>query len=178
MLALQACSSRITLARYAFETDVVRGSDAVRGSPDPALPGAAYDTSLLPPVEATLPLAEMARAQVMGLYSKVRQRRRYGRDIPADAARYRSATLAGKDADGRPLAGHRHAFYLPTDEDGDGRLDHLTIVAEAGFDADEVRALDWLRSLKKGSDPFFSLFFSLFQRAVALAPGRAGVGAG
>src|SRR5260370_4280712 len=133
MLALQVYSSPITLARYV------------------------YDASVLPPIEDTLPLAEAARAQVMGLYSKVRQRRRYGRDIPADAERYRSATLAGKDADGRPLAGHRHAFYLPTDEDGDGRLDHLTIVAEAGFDADEVRALDWLRSLpwglQKGSAP-------------------------
>src|SRR5213596_2975831 len=93
----------------------------------------------LPLVEDTLPLAERARAQAMGLYSKVRQRQRYGRDIPADAEWYRSATLAGKDADGRPLEGHRHAFYLPTDEDDDGRLDHLTIVAEAGFDADEVR---------------------------------------
>src|SRR5260370_1048590 len=89
MLALQVHSSPITLARYV------------------------YDASVLPPIEDTLPLAEAAPAQVIGLYSKVRQRRRYGRDIPADPERYRAATLAGKDAHGLALAGHRPAFSLP-----------------------------------------------------------------
>ena len=83
MFTIRACVTTITVARYAL------------------------DSSVLPPVEDTLHLAERSRAQAMGLYSKVRQRQRYGRDIPADAERYRSATLAGKDADGRPLAGHR-----------------------------------------------------------------------
>jgi CRISPR-associated protein Csb2 len=57
--------------------------------------------------------------------------------------------LTGKDASGRPLSGHGHAFYLPTDEDGDGRLDHLTIVAGDGFAGEEIKALDRLRSLKR-----------------------------
>jgi CRISPR-associated protein Csb2 len=58
-----------------------------------------------------------------------------------------SPAFAGKDADGRPLLGHAHAYFLPADEDGDGRLDHLTVVAEAGFDPDDVAALDRLRRL-------------------------------
>lgn len=123
MLTMQSRSGAFTIARYALQG------------------------CRLPGVADTLPLAERVRAQAMGLYSRVRQRQRFGRQVPLDAERYRSATLAGKDNDGRPLAGHRHAFYLPTDEDGDGRLDHVTILAEAGFDADEVRALEWLRSL-------------------------------
>ena len=40
--------------------------------------------------------------------------------------------LSGKDAAGKPLKGHHHAFYVPTDEDGDGRLDHLTVWTPGG----------------------------------------------
>jgi CRISPR-associated protein Csb2 len=110
----------------------------------------ALDAPVLPLVEDTLPLAEQVRRHLMGRYKRARQQREYGREIPPDAEEFVSTTFSGKDADGRPLAGHRHAFYLPTDEDGDGRLDHVTVVAEAGFDVDEVRALDWLRSLRWG----------------------------
>ncbi|MFO0767833.1 MAG: hypothetical protein U0231_13835 [Nitrospiraceae bacterium] len=45
--------------------------------------------------------------------------------------------LSGKDHQGKRLINHRHAYYLPTDEDGDGRLDHLTVYAAGGFDPDE-----------------------------------------
>ena len=34
-----------------------------------------------------------------------------------------SRLFAGKSRDGEPLKGHRHAFYLPADEDGDGQQD-------------------------------------------------------
>lgn len=66
----------------------------------------------------------------------------------AKLAGRRSRVFSGKHEQGEPLAGHGHAYYLPTDEDGDGRLDHLTIVARNGFDADERRAFDLLRRLK------------------------------
>ena len=42
----------------------------------------------------------------------------------------RSPILSGKDGSGAILKGHSHASYLPTDEDGDGRIDHVTVVAE------------------------------------------------
>lgn len=94
----------------------------------------------LPAVTDTLPLAELARRALMGLA---------GRHAPAgDGAPGRSATLAGKDEGGTPLHGHGHAFYLPADEDGDGRLDHLTVVASAGFGPAERRAVESLRVLQ------------------------------
>lgn len=52
-----------------------------------------------------------------------------------------SMTLSGKDSDGGVLKGHRHAFYLPTDEDDDNVIDHVTIVSETPMDASELRAL-------------------------------------
>ncbi len=38
--------------------------------------------------------------------------------------------------------------YLPTDEDNDGRLDHLTLVASDGFGPDELQAIDSMREIK------------------------------
>lgn len=61
-----------------------------------------------------------------------------------------SPTLSGKDADGKPLTGHRHAFYLPTDEDGDGEIDRLTVWTPFGFGADELAAVESLRELNPG----------------------------
>ena len=58
-----------------------------------------------------------------------------------------SPTLSGKDAGGQPLRGHCHAYYLPTDEEDDGRIDHVTVFADQGFTADEVQALDRLREV-------------------------------
>jgi CRISPR-associated protein Csb2 len=94
----------------------------------------------LPLATETLPVAEAARRTLMGIY---------GRQFPQpDGSKGQSAIFSGKDATGQPLEGHGHAYYLPTDEDGDGRLDHLTVVAVDGFGPGELRALDCLRDLK------------------------------
>ncbi len=53
----------------------------------------------------------------------------------------RSDMLSGKDGEGKPLKGHRHAFYVPTDEDGDGRLDHLTVWMPKGLKEEEFQAI-------------------------------------
>lgn len=42
---------------------------------------------------------------------------------------------------------HAHAFYLPLDADGDGRIDRLVVHAEAGLDRQALEALSALRSL-------------------------------
>jgi CRISPR-associated protein Csb2 len=100
----------------------------------------ALDSAVLPLVTETLPVAEAARRMLMGIY---------GRRYPEpDGSKGRSETFSGKDANGMRLEGHRHACYLPADEDGDGRLDHLTIVASGGFTRREVSALDCLGELK------------------------------
>lgn len=53
----------------------------------------------------------------------------------------RSDMLSGKDETGKPRKGHRHAFYVPTDEDGDGRLDHLTVWTPGGLKEEEFKAI-------------------------------------
>lgn len=100
----------------------------------------ALDSTVLPRITETLPIAEAARRTLMGIF---------GRLFPnPDGSKGRSPILTGKDAQGRPLQGHRHAYYLPTDEDHDGRLDHLTIFAEEGFGPQELKAFDCFRQLK------------------------------
>ena len=67
----------------------------------------------------------------------------------------KSPTLSGKDASGKPLEGHQHAFYLPTDEDGDGRLDHLSVWTSRGLNEGEFKAIVSLTTLNpgRGRDP-------------------------
>jgi len=90
----------------------------------------------------------------MGIFKNVVLRRRYQGDIPdplpADAPQPKSPVFSGKDERGAPLVGHGHAYCLPADEDGDGRLDHLTVFARGGFGEDERRSLDRLRGLATG----------------------------
>jgi CRISPR-associated protein Csb2 len=101
----------------------------------------ALDSTVLPLVTETLPVAEAARRALMGIH---------GRLTEMNGVRGRSDILSGKDEHGQRLAGHRHAYYLPTDEDRDGRLDHLTVYAWEGFGPDEQRAFDRLHDLRTG----------------------------
>lgn len=55
--------------------------------------------------------------------------------------------LSGKDTVGEPLEGHQHAFHLLTDEDGDRRLDHLTVWVPAGWDSKALRAIVAMKEL-------------------------------
>jgi CRISPR-associated protein Csb2 len=65
-----------------------------------------------------------------------------------------SEAITGKRADGIPLDGHAHAHYLPTDEDRDGQIDHITIYAPGGFDAADLDALGSLKTIfRSGSRP-------------------------
>ena len=66
----------------------------------------ALDSSVLPLVTETLPVAEAARRSLMGIYGR--------RNPSADGQKGRSAVLAGKDEQGNRLSGHGHAYYLPT----------------------------------------------------------------
>jgi CRISPR-associated protein Csb2 len=92
--------------------------------------------SVLPPLAETVWLAELARRAALSKYG--------------GPARRKSAILSGRDEAGGRLQGHHHAHYLPTDEDGDGRLDHLTVFAPARFDEEHRHALGALRVLNAG----------------------------
>lgn len=94
----------------------------------------ALDGKPLPLLTDAVKVGELARRTAMSKYGY-------------EHARAVSKILSGREGS-RPLDGqHQHAFYLPTDEDGDGRLDHLTVYAPAGFSAEERRALGQARVL-------------------------------
>jgi CRISPR-associated protein Csb2 len=105
----------------------------------------ALDGAVLPLAQETLALGELVRQYLQGIYG------RQNGGAP-------SWIFSGKAADGGPLRDHRHAFYLPTDEDGDGRLDHMTVYArgelsqdgrDQGFAEAELRALTAFRRLRQ-----------------------------
>lgn len=114
--------------------DVPRvGSTALPGK-NPDYARIVFDGAVLPRVEETLWVGEKVRAALL---------HHLGDD------RY-SAALMGKDASGTPLAGHRHAFFLPQADD-DGRVHQIVIYASGGLDPEAVRALRALQRLyRKG----------------------------
>ena len=119
----------------------------------PARPTKAYPTvarflldgPVLPLVTDTLTVAERFRRHLLGRFKKVK-------DPAGDSGVFfNSEVLSGKDAEGRPVTHHRHAYYLPTaDGDDPRRLTHVTVVAEMGFDPDVVEALNAVRQFDLG----------------------------
>jgi CRISPR-associated protein Csb2 len=58
------------------------------------------------------------------------------------------ALLSGRSAEGTPLDDdHSHASYLPADDDGDGRIDHITVFAPGGFSRPAQLVMGRLRKL-------------------------------
>jgi CRISPR-associated protein Csb2 len=95
----------------------------------------ALDSNVLPLVQDTLPFCETVRWAVLKLRKA----------IPGAPF---SEVLTGKEADEQtPLKGHAHAHYLATDENGDGRIDHITVYAARGFSPYDLEALGSLRKL-------------------------------
>jgi len=98
----------------------------------------ALDSTVLPLVSDALPFAEQVRRAL----------------ISNRVDTSHSKVITGKTRDGMPLEGHSHAHYLPSDEDGDGRIDHLTIYAPCGFDASDITALGQLSTIfRAGNRP-------------------------
>jgi CRISPR-associated protein Csb2 len=62
--------------------------------------------------------------------------------------------FSGHDTAGRPLTGNRHAYYLPADDDGDGRIDHVVVWAPGEFDTGAREALMAVKRLwgREGHD--------------------------
>lgn len=94
------------------------------------------DRKPLPRVQDTLRVGEMARVVAMGCYGRIN-----GGSV--------SVILSGK-VDGKPMASHEHAYYLPSDEDHDGFIDHLTIYSPVSFDEREKQALASIKTIPVG----------------------------
>ena len=104
----------------------------------------ALHSTVLPRITDTVAVAERTRTILMGIHRRV---------VGGDPAAV-SPLFSGKTPEGGPALEHGHAFFLPLDEDGDGRIDHLLISVSDTFDASELEALDQLRKLwKAGGRP-------------------------
>ncbi len=98
----------------------------------------ALDSNVLPLAQDAMPFSEQVRRAL------IRNR--------VDTSH--SEAIVGKTVDGAPLEGHLHAHYLAVDEDGDGRLDHVTLYAPCGFDRDDLAAIGALRTIfRQGNRP-------------------------
>jgi CRISPR-associated protein Csb2 len=96
----------------------------------------ALESKVLPQVTSTIEIAERVRTKLMGLHKVIQ-------GSPDKV----SPRFTGKDANGKPLLGHRHSFLFPLDRDHDGRLDHLLAVCNEPYTESELLAFDRLNSL-------------------------------
>lgn len=88
------------------------------------------DSPVLPNKKSSVDIAEIVRNSLMKIHKE-----------PSDI-------FSGRDAEGVSLKrDHEHAFYLPYDEDNDGKLDHLIVFSKAGFDTEHQKSLSGLRKL-------------------------------
>jgi len=94
------------------------------------------DANPLPAITEALAIGDLARTAAMA---------RFGREHSAAL----SQALSGRAGSEPAREHHRHAHYLVSDEDGDGRLDHLTIWAPGGLSAAEVGAVCRLDELRR-----------------------------
>lgn len=99
----------------------------------------ALDAHVLPLVSDTVWVAEAMRDTVQSVYGALNN----GSASP---------TLSGHDPAGGPAKDHGHARYIPLDEDGDRRLDHITVVSTNGFTPREQDALAEVAYLRVGKD--------------------------
>jgi len=109
----------VTTARFALYRQAASG------------PGATGGRAPLPRVEDSVRVGEWFRRAVMSRAKQVSG----------------EASIPEVFSGHAGLTGHRHAFYLPEDHDGDGRIDHLVLHAPAGLDGAALRALDRLDHL-------------------------------
>ena len=86
----------------------------------------AFDSKVLPQVTDTILIAEQMRRRLMSRHKEL---------VGEQSISFK---FSGKSPEGEPLKRHEHAFYLPIDRDGDGRLDHVMVYCRSQFEALEV----------------------------------------
>ena len=99
----------------------------------------------LPAVEQAIRVGEWARLAAMGRAKQLLGEERIPWQISGHGAPQGNR--------------HRHAFFLPEDADGDGRIDHLLIHVPAGLDDRTERVLRTLRYLKDRDGNRIQLLF-------------------
>jgi CRISPR-associated protein Csb2 len=95
----------------------------------------ALDSKVPPLLTETLEVAERFRRIVMGCHRKLLD------------SNFISPNFSGKTADGSPLRGHKHCYFLPLDLNRDGKLDHFAVTCNKAFTQTELAALDRVRQV-------------------------------
>ena len=99
------------------------------------------DDAARPLLTEAVEIGNMFKRAAMHWYQRV------GKSTDSSA----SPNLSGIGANGEYLRdGHSHAFYLPTDDDGDRKLDHITVFSRTPFDNRHLRALGRITSFSHG----------------------------
>jgi CRISPR-associated protein Csb2 len=110
-----------------FESTAISQLPPTRSTPDAAVPTVAWfaiGAAAWPPITRAIAVGDCVRRALV-------------------AHSNAHPTFVGR-IDGEPRTGHGHAFFLPSDDDGDGRLDRIVISARDGFDARALGALERL----------------------------------
>ncbi len=115
----------------------------------------ADDRRPLPSVAETLPLAELVRQSLLAKCKHLARRRDLS--LANSDIWPLSPAFWGKNQQGQPRTGHEHAFFLPTDEDDDGRIDHVAVFAPMGFNSLERAAMENLSTKRLGEEELFLL---------------------
>lgn len=125
-----------------------------RATPAEVFHSARYlvDSVVKPLLQDTLAVAETARRYLMGIYRRIEEDRLEIEPKSSLPGQCSSATFSGKSADGIPLIGHNHAYFLPLDRDGDGRIDQLVVYSRLGFSPIEAKALRSFNKIPLGED--------------------------
>jgi hypothetical protein len=101
-----------------------------------ALNTTSVNRPVLPPLTDTLLVADKFRSAALAWHGHLRSG-----EHPRN--------LCGREDDRSRVVGHDHAYFWPMDEDGDGFIDHVSVLCPAGFRASETDALRRLLRIKQ-----------------------------
>ncbi|RLS31379.1 MAG: hypothetical protein DWH80_07950 [Planctomycetota bacterium] len=133
-----------------------------------ALNSVTMNRPVLPPLTDTLLIGGKFRDAALAIYGVVTGKKNW---FDYDEADPYPRNLCGHERDRKPLCGHTHAFFWPTDEDNDGFLDHVTVYCPAGFEQSEVDALRRLvRIRQRGGRPDLLVTPVFLGKAEAFGP--------
>ena len=159
----------------------VRPANSLMARPRPSAGRPAHDVTVVRYRIDGRPQPLLTEAMRIGDAFKRAAMGRYRRICGPDSV---SPNLSGMDPGGNYLRdGHSHSFYIPTDDDGDRRLDHVTVVSRTPFNSKELGALarvDFVRHEEKRlgvtfvrrgrSDDFDLPLFGTSKRWVSATP--------
>lgn len=134
--------------------------------------------AVLPPMTATLAIAQSCRAATMGIFGRQNDAccspQLSGKRLGDDKGRYALFNESNEEAVkfGDKNGGHAgHAYWWPVDEDGDGFLDHLVVLCHDGFSLKDMRALRALNRVEQRGNRHDLLLTPVFEGKWKDCPG-------